>query len=67
MKKTRKKAWKQHYEKLLKFEFPLGEEDLSTADPVLRPSLQIIKEMVEKSFFFKMKNDLVPQVWWQKC
>ena len=44
----KKKAWKQHYERLLNVEFPWREEDLSNADPVLGPSL-ITKEMVEKS------------------
>ena len=35
----KKKAWKQHYERLLNFEFPWREEDLSTADPVIGPPL----------------------------
>ena len=30
----KKKAWKQHYERLLNFEFPWRKEDLSTDDPV---------------------------------
>ena len=34
----KKKAWKQHYERLLNVKFPWREEDLSTADPVLEPS-----------------------------
>ena len=44
----KKKAWKQHYERLLNVEFPWREEDLSNADPVLGPPLLITKEMVEK-------------------
>ena len=51
----KKKAWKQHYERLLNVEFPWREEDLSTVDPVLGPSLLITKEMVVKSIC-KMKN-----------
>ena len=48
----KKKAWKQHYERLLNVEFPWQEEDLSTADPILGPPLLTTKEMVVK----KMKN-----------
>ena len=33
----KKKAWKQHYKRLLNVEFPWREEDLSTADLVLGP------------------------------
>ena len=51
----KKKAWKQHYERLLNVEFPWREGDLSTADPVLGPPLLTTKEMVVKSIF-KMKN-----------
>ena len=58
MKKTRKKAWKQHYERLLNVEFPLREEDLSTADPLYGPLLLITKDMVENSVC-KMKNGKV--------
>ena len=52
--KDKKKAWKQHYERLLNVEFPWREEDLSNADPVLGPPLLFTKEMVEKSIS-KMK------------
>ena len=51
----KKKAWKQHYERLLNVEFPWKEEDLSIPDPVLGPPLLITKEMVVKSIC-KMKN-----------
>ena len=51
----KKKAWKQHYERLLNVVFPLREEDLPYADPVLGSLLLITKEMVVKSIF-KMKN-----------
>ena len=30
-----KKAWKQHYERLVNVEFSWSEEDLSVADPML--------------------------------
>ena len=49
------KAWKQHCERLLNVKFPWRIEDLSTADPVLRSSLLITKEMVAKSIC-KIKN-----------
>ena len=45
----KKKAWKQHYERLLNVEFPWRKEDLSVADPVLGPSTLVTQEMVEKS------------------
>ena len=48
-------VFKHLMKKLLNVEFPRREEDLSTADPVLGPSLLITKEMVVKSIC-KMKN-----------
>ena len=45
----RKKAWMQHYERLLNVEFPWSEEDLSVADPVLGPPTFVTWQMVEKS------------------
>ena len=41
----KKKAWKQHYERLLNGELPWREEDLSTADPIFGPRLLITKEI----------------------
>ena len=55
----KKKAQKQHYERLLNLELPWGEENLSTADPVFGPHLLITKEMVVKSIC-TMKNSKVP-------
>ena len=43
-------AWKQHYERLLNVEFHWREEDLSTVDTVIGPTLFIIKEMVVKVY-----------------
>ena len=54
----KKKAWKQHYERLLNVEFPLS-EDLSVADPVLGPPTLFTREMVEKSIN-KMKKGKAP-------
>ena len=51
----KKKAWKQHYERLLNGEFHWREENLSTADLVLETALLIAEEMVIKSIC-KMKN-----------
>ena len=51
----KKKAWKQHYERLLNVEFPWNEEDLSVADLVLGPPTLVTQEMVEKSIN-KMKK-----------
>ena len=55
----KKKAWKQHYERLLNVEFPWRKEDLSVADPVLGPSTLVTQEMVEKSIN-KMKKGKAP-------
>ena len=55
----KKKAWKQHYERLLNVEFPWSQENLSAADPVLGPSTLVIWEMVEKSIN-KMKKGKAP-------
>jgi hypothetical protein len=41
--------WKNHYENLLNAEFPWDEPSLSSADPVLGPSIQISDEMVQAS------------------
>ena len=45
----KKKAWKEHYERLLNVELPWSEEDLSVADPVLGPPTLVTREMAEKS------------------
>ena len=45
----KKKAWKQHYERLLNVEFPWSEEHLSVADPVLGPPTLATREMAEQS------------------
>ena len=44
----KKKAWKQHYQRLLNIEFPWSKEDLSVVDPVLGPPTLVTWEMVEK-------------------
>ena len=51
----KKKAWKQHYGRLLNVEFPWCIEDLSEAGPVLGPCPVITQAMVEKSLN-KMKK-----------
>ena len=51
----KKKAWKQHYERLLNVKCPWSKEDLSVADPVLGPPTLVTREMVEKTIN-KMKR-----------
>ena len=53
----KKKAWKQHYERLLNIEFPRREKDLLNADPILGPPL------LSLSVRRKTIKLLIPQVW----
>ena len=46
---TMKKAWKEHYERLLNVEFPWNPEDLSEALPVEGPSEPITSSLVSKA------------------
>ena len=43
----KKKAWKQHYQRLLNVEFPWSEEDLSVADPVLGPPTLVTRRWLK--------------------
>lgn len=55
----KKKAWKEHYERLLNVEFAWLENDLSPAVPVQGPPLLITQQMVDKSIK-KMKSGKAP-------
>ena len=55
----KKKAWRQHSERLLHSEFPWCGKDLSEVDPVLGPPPVITLEMVEKSIS-EMKKAKAP-------
>ena len=44
-----KKAWKEHYERLLNVEYPWNPEDLSVVSPVEGPSERITLEMITKA------------------
>ena len=46
---SKKKAWKEHYERLLNVEFPWNPEDLSEESPVESPSEPITLEMITKA------------------
>ena len=45
--REKKKAWKQHFERLLNNEFPWCEEDLSEGDPVLGPLLLSLRQWLK--------------------
>ena len=49
MRKQKKKAWREHYERLLNVEFPWNPEDLSEESPVEGPSEPITLEMITKA------------------
>ena len=55
----KKKAWKQHYEKLLNVEFPWSEENLSAVSPVLGPANIISNELVHLAVR-EMKSNKAP-------
>ena len=46
---SKKEAWKEHYERLLKVEIPWNPEDLSEESPVEGPSEPITLEMITKA------------------
>ena len=47
--RSKKEAWKEHYERLLNVEFPWNPEDLSEESPVEGPSEPITLEMITKA------------------
>ena len=47
--KSKKEAWKEHYERLLNVAFPWNPEDLSEESPVEGPSEPITSEMITKA------------------
>ena len=57
--KDKRKAWKQHYEKLLNVEFPWPEAELPHVAPVEGPPILITAEMVSDSIR-KMKQSKAP-------
>ena len=46
---AKKEAWREHYERLLKVEFPWNPEDLSEESPVEGPSEPITLEMITRA------------------
>ena len=46
---AKKKAWKQHYERLLIVEIPWNPDDLSAADPIHSAPVQITEKMIKEA------------------
>ena len=46
---AKRKAWKQHYERLLNIEFPWNPDDLSAADPIHGAPVLITEKMIKEA------------------